>query len=139
MKSWIKIACLSVLFVGMTSALQAQKFGYVNSSAILAEMPEVKQAESNLEALRNQLQKKGEGMVQTLQEDFVNLQQQVQAGTLAPKQQAEEEARLQEEEQKIAKFEQEMRQKVQEKREELLAPIYEKVNNAIQDVAKENG
>jgi outer membrane protein len=139
MKSWIKISCLAFMLVGLTSMVQAQKFGYVNSAAILAEMPEVKQAESNLEALQQQLQKKGEGMVKALQDDFLALQQEVQAGSLAPKVQAEKEKKLQEEEQKIAAFEQDMRKQVQEKREELLTPIYEKVNTAIQDVAKENG
>jgi len=139
MKSWIKISCLAFMLVGLTSMLQAQKFGYVNSAAILAEMPEVKQAESNLEALQQQLQRKGESMVKALQDDFLALQQEVKAGTLAPKAQSEKEQKLQEEEQKIAAFEQDMRKQVQEKREELLSPIYEKVNTAIQDVAKENG
>ena len=138
MKNWIKISSLAIMLIGIATAVQAQKFGYVNSSAILAELPEVKQAESNLEALQKQLQKRGESMVKTLQEDFVELQKQVQAGTLAPKQQSEEEQRLQAEEQKIAKFEQNMRKQIQEKREELLSPIYEKVNNAIKAVAKEN-
>jgi outer membrane protein len=138
MKNWIKIGSLAIMLMGIATAVQAQKFGYVNSSAILAELPEVKQAESNLEALQGQLQKKGESMVKALQEDFVELQKQVQAGTLAPKQQSEEEQRLQAEEQKIAKFEQNMRKQIQEKREELLSPIYEKVNNAIKAVAEEN-
>jgi len=138
MKNWIKIGSLAIMLMGIATAVQAQKFGYVNSSAILAELPEVKQAESNLEALQGQLQKKGESMVKALQEDFVELQKQVQAGTLAPKQQSEEEQRLQAEEQKIAKFEQNMRKQIQEKREELLSPIYEKVNDAIKAVAEEN-
>ncbi|HKK78765.1 MAG TPA: OmpH family outer membrane protein [Phaeodactylibacter sp.] len=139
MKNWIKIGSLAIMLMGIATAVQAQKFGYVNSSAILAELPEVKQAESNLEALQGQLQKKGESMVKALQDDFMELQKQVQAGTLAPKQQSEREKKLQEEEQKIAKFEQDMRKQIQEKRDELLSPIYEKVNQAIQDVAKENG
>lgn len=129
---------LALMLMSLATVVHAQKFGYVNSSAILAEMPEVKQAESNLEALQQQLQKKGESMVKALQEEFVDLQKQVQAGTLAPKQQTEKEQKLQAEEQKIAKFEQDMRKQIQEKREELLSPIYEKVNNAIKDVAKEN-
>lgn len=138
MKNWIKIGSLAIMLMGVATAVQAQKFGYVNSSAILAELPEVKQAESNLEALQGQLQKKGESMVKALQDDFMELQKQVQAGTLAPKEQTQREQKLQEEEQKIAKFEQDMRKQIQEKRDELLSPIYEKVNQAIKDVAKEN-
>lgn len=139
MKTWIKIGSLAVMLMGVATALQAQKFGYVNSAKILAELPEVKQAEANLEALQKQLQKKGEDMVKTLQEDYMNVQKKVQAGTMSPKQQEEESQRLSQEEQKIAEFEQNMRKQVQEKREELLSPIYERVNKAIQEVAEEKG
>ncbi|MCR9102595.1 MAG: OmpH family outer membrane protein, partial [bacterium] len=116
-----------------------QKFGYVNSAAILAEMPEVKQADANLEALQKQLQKKGQSMLEQLQQDYGVLQQKVQSGDLSPKQQEEEAQKLQAREQEIAAFEQDMRKQVSDKREELLGPIYEKVNQAIKDVAEENG
>lgn len=139
MKSWIKIACLIVAMGSMVSMAQAQKFGYLNSAAILAEMPEVKQADANLEALQKQLQKKGQEMVAKLQEDFTEVRRQIDEGNLSPIQQENESKRLQEEEAKIAKFEQDMMKQVQEKREELLGPIYERVNQAIEDVAKENG
>ncbi|TXB62514.1 OmpH family outer membrane protein [Phaeodactylibacter luteus] len=139
MKSLIKISCIAVFFLSLAVSTQAQKFGYVNSAAILAELPEVKQADANLEALQKQLQKKGQSMVEQLQQDYLAVQQQVESGSLSPKQQEEEAAKLQKREQEIAKFEQDMRQQLNDKREELLNPIYEKVNNAIQDVAKENG
>ena len=139
MKSLMKIACLVLAMGSMLSMVQAQKFGYVNSAAILAEMPAVKQADANLEALQTQLQKKGQGMLEKLQADYTEVQRKVQNGELSPVQQEQEGKRLQEEEAKIAKFEQDMIAQVQTKREELLNPIYEKVNTAIKDVANENG
>jgi len=138
MKSLLKITCLVALFAATAGTLQAQKFGYVNSAAILAEMPEVKQADANLEALQKQLQKKGQSMLEQLQQDYGALQQKVQSGDLSPKQQEEEAQKLQAREQEIATFEQDMRKQVSDKREELLGPIYEKVNQAIKDVAEEN-
>ena len=39
----------------------------------------------------------------------------------------------------IQKYEQDMVQQLQEKRESLLKPIYDRVNNAINEVAKEKG
>jgi outer membrane protein len=102
-------------------------------------MPEVKQADANLEALQKQLQKKGQSMLEQLQQDYGVLQQKVQSGDLSPKQQEEEAQKLQAREQEIAAFEQDMRKQVSDKREELLGPIYEKVNQAIKDVAEENG
>lgn len=139
MRNWIKVSCLTLALLGTLNFVQAQKFGYVNSAAILADMAEVKQADANLEALQSQLQKKGQGMLESLQEDYAEVRRKVDSGDLSPKQQEEESKRLQAEEAKIAKFEQDMIKQVQEKREELLGPIYEKVNQAISDVAKEKG
>jgi outer membrane protein len=139
MRNWIKVSFLTLALLGALNVVQAQKFGYVNSAAILAEMPEVKQADANLEALQKQLQKKGQGMLEKLQEDFADVRRKVDSGDLSPKQQEEESKRLQAEEAKIAQFEQDMIKQVQDKREELLGPIYEKVNQAIADVAKEEG
>jgi outer membrane protein len=138
MKSLLKITCLLALFAASAVTMQAQKFGYVNSAAILADMPDVKQADANLEALQKQLQKKGQALLEQLQVDYTALQKRVQGGEMSPKEQEIEAQKLQAREQEIGQFEQDMRKQVSDKREELLGPIYEKVNQAIEDVAKEN-
>jgi len=129
----------ALLVLGTTISAQAQKFGYVNSDAVLAAMPQVKQAEANLDALQKQLQKKGQNMVEELQQDYMKIQQQIEQGELSPKQQEEEAKKLEDRQKEIADFEQDMMSQVQEKRQELLEPILENVNQAIQDVAKEEG
>lgn len=139
MKRILKISSLFIVLFCVAGTVQAQKFGYVNSAALLAEMPEVKQFESNLEALQKQLQKKGQGMVEKLQQDYLAIQQKVERGELSPQQQQEEGKKLEERQQEIAKFEQEMVNQLQEKRNKELQPIVDKVNKAIADVAKENG
>lgn len=139
MKGILKIGVLLVTMFSTAELAEAQKFGYVNSAAILAEMPEVKQAEANLEALQKQLQKKGQGMVEKFQQDYMSIQQKAEQGELSPKQQEEEAQKLKERELEIAQFEQEMVQTMQDKRNELLEPIYDKVNGAIKAVAEENG
>ncbi|MEZ5040804.1 MAG: OmpH family outer membrane protein [Saprospiraceae bacterium] len=139
MKRILKLSTLIIAMIGMVSAVQAQKFGYVNSAEILSGMPDVKQADANLEALQKQLQKKGQGMVEQLQKDYVEIQQKIERGELSPKQQEEEGKKLETRQQEIAKFEQEMVNQIQNKRSELLKPISDKINKAIEDVAKENG
>lgn len=139
MKRIVKISFLLLVACGIASSAQAQKFGYVNSAAILAEMPEVKQLEANLDALQKQLQKKGQNMVQQLQQDYQAIQQKVANGELSPKMQEEEAKKLEDRQAEIAKFEQDMVKQLQEKRDKELQPILEKVNQAIADVAKENG
>lgn len=139
MKKVIKIGGLFFAMLLMVNTIQAQKFGYVNSSAILAELPQVKQADAELDALQKQLQKRGQKMVEDLQTKYAAIQKEVADGKLSPLQQQQEGQKLEAEQQKIAKFEQEMVQTVQKKREDLLGPILESVNTAIKNVAKENG
>jgi outer membrane protein len=139
MKRILKIGALLITMFSIVGYTNAQKFGYVNSAEILAQMPEVKQADANLEALQKQLQKKGQGMLEKLQQDYAAVQQKVERGELSPKQQEEEAQKLKEREMEISKFEQDMRTQIQNKRSELLDPIYDKVNGAIQSVAQENG
>ena len=139
MKKFFQLALLAVLVFATTATASAQKFGYVNAAEILSELPAMKAAESNIEQLQKQLQKKGQTMVQTFQTDYVALEERVGRGELAPKQQQEEAAKLEKRQQEIAQFEQEMVGDLQKKRAELLEPIYKQVNEAIEAVAKEEG
>lgn len=139
MRKFFQIGALVALFFLTAQTVEAQKFGYINSAAVLSELPEVKQMRSNLEGLQKQLQKKGQQMLtdyQTKQQDALSKQQ---AGTLAPVEQQKVAEDLQKKEQEILKFEQEMQTKLASKEQELLEPILNKVNTAIQEVAKENG
>ncbi len=124
----------------MTAGLQAQaqKFGFVNSQELIQGMAEVKEANANIETYKSQLQKKGQEMVQSLQAKYQSLEQKKNQGELSPKQLETEAQTLQSEEVKIAQFEQESQQKIIDKSETLLKPIRDKIQNAIDAVAKEN-
>jgi outer membrane protein len=121
------------------STLQAQKFGYMNSAAIMSEVPEVKQAESNLKAYQEQLGKQGQQKVEALQAKYQDLARKEKQGEIAPKVLQEQADKLKLEEEELAKLEQEMQGQLAQKREALLQPILDKINKAIQAVAKENG
>jgi len=118
------------------TGLNAQKFGYLNSQALLAELPEVKQADANLQALQTQLEKKGQMMVQELEGKYKDLQRREQSGEISPKALDEEAKKLKEQEGELSKYEQEVQQ-LTTKRQELLQPLIDKVNNAIKQVATE--
>ncbi len=137
MKKLIKISFLFIALISMTTALKAQKFGYVNSALILSEMPEVKQADANLEDLKKVLQKQYENMVSSFQKKYEELALKEKRGELSPKQIEEESKKLQADEKAIADFEKKTQQQLVDKREELLKPIYDKVNGAIKAVADE--
>lgn len=127
------------LVLAAATASFAQKIGYCNSYALLAELPEVKQAESDLGAYQTQLQKKGQEMVKALQDKAAELQRKQEQGTIAPKDFTEQETKLKAEEQQINEFAQKMESDIAKKREELYKPILDKVNTAMTAVAKEGG
>jgi outer membrane protein len=135
----MKYALTAAFGLMLTMTAQAQKFGFVNSGSILEGMPQVKEAESNLEALGKQLQAKGEKMMQDFQLKYQELERKVQAGEITPKAQETETAMLEEERNKILAYDQEMQKQLGDKREALLAPILDQVKTAIDAVAKENG
>lgn len=139
MKQITKLFILVLVMAVTAFNADAQKFGYLNSAEILSGMSEVKQADSSMEALQKQLQKKGQQMVQAYQTKLESLQKKEQAGDLSPKQIEDEATKLRAEEEKIGKFQQDMEKQIVEKRNTLLQPIFDRVNAAIKDVAKENG
>ena len=129
---------LATLLVG-TFQLNAQKFGYINSSGLLEEMAEIKEANSNLETLQKQLQSKGQKMLQDFQLEYTELENKVKRGEIAPAQQQVEEQKLQVKQEEILAYEKEIQNQMATKQETLYKPILDKVNKAIEDVAKENG
>lgn len=135
------ILIISALTISVWAPLQssAQKVACINSQEILATMPEVKQANSDIEVMKTMFQKKGEEMVKELQTKYQTLQQQQAKGELAPVEMEKQTAALKEEEAKLNEFDKSSQQKIYEKSEELLKPIQERVTQAIKDVAAENG
>jgi outer membrane protein len=73
----MKTGFMFIFAVFCTVALQAQKFGYINSQAMMAELPKVKQADSDMEAYQKQLQKKGQDMVTAFQTKVTDFQKRV--------------------------------------------------------------
>ena len=138
MKNIFKLGGILLFLAFIVNTSYAQKFGYLNSALIVSLMPEMKQAESTLEVTQTQYQKQGKKMVEEFQMSYQDLQKKDQEGSLSPKQMEEATNALREKEAGIQSYEQEMMQKIQGKRAELLKPLLEKVNTAINEVAKEN-
>jgi outer membrane protein len=127
------------LVLGLAGSTQAQKFGYCNSALLLAGLPEVKAADSDLQAFQAQLQKKGQEMVKAFQAKAEDLQRRSQEGTISPKESEEKESELRKEQEGIQLYEQQVYTKISEKRETLYKPILERVNTAMREVADANG
>ncbi|MCS6930001.1 MAG: OmpH family outer membrane protein [Saprospiraceae bacterium] len=139
MKTTRRTLLLAFLLLLGSALGYAQKFGYLNSAALLAEVPEVKQADANLKAFQTQLMKKGQEMANELQEKAAALERKKEQGTISPRDYQAQLAKLQEEEEALSKYEQEVYAKLSRKREEEYRPILERVNKIVEEVSREHG
>jgi len=128
------IITLSAFAVG-----SAQKYGYINSTQLLIEMPQVKDADSDLETYRKQLFSRGEDMAKKLQNEYNLYVKQAQSGELTGLQMQQEEAEFGRKQQEIQQYEQEMQLKMRQKREELYKPILDKVKAVVEQIGKDGG
>ncbi len=131
---------LTAVIAGLTLAPgMAQKYGHLNLGNAVSMLPETKAADAELAAYQTQLIAKGEAMAKKFQENYNKYIQDAQSGTFPPVQLRKREEELQKERDAILDYDEEIQELVQQKREELLKPIFEKVQAAIREVAKEHG
>lgn len=119
--------------------MQAQeKYGHLNFGNLITIMPAAESADKELQVFQEQLIKEGEAKAKAFQDEVQAYTKKVQEGVLTPQQQQTQETELQRKQQEIVALEQSITQDVGQKRNELLAPIIEEAQRAIEEVAKEN-
>lgn len=128
-----------VAFFALSSFAQAPKFGYVNTTELLAGLPEVQQADSELETYQKQLISKGQDMVKEFETEYQKYAGEVQQGLLSQVQIQKKEEELGIKQQDIQKYEVDVQNKIIQKRESLYQPILERVRGAIESYGKDNG
>ena len=130
---------MAIASLALSFSVQAQKFGYVDSQALLMEMEEVKAAESNLKAFRDIKQKAFEEKIQKFQAELNELERRNAEGELTPKMIQEEQVRMQAKQEELAQEEAKIADDLSARREKEFQPIFDRVNTAIASVAKEEG
>ena len=128
---------LAVVCVMFTSSLFAQKIGYINTDPIVANMAETKDAMAKVEAFAKDLSAQSETLQVELNTKFQEYQK--GAATMSDSVKQIKEKELTEIQTRLRDFEQMAQQDIQKKQSELLAPIFEKVKNTINEVAKAGG
>lgn len=123
----------------LVCSLHAQKFGHVNTAALLEVMPEIATADQLLSAFQEGLIKGGQSKAAAFEADYNKYLQDVNAGTLSKLQQTDRETVLAKTQQEIQQYEQQVQLQVMQKREELLKPILQKIDDAIKAEGKEGG
>jgi outer membrane protein len=138
MKSISIIFVFVLLYFNLNEAF-AQRFGYISSSDIVAEMSKRNRVEDKLKSLQTKLVKQAQNKADTVQMEYQKLVKKMESGELTPKQQEDGQKRLQEMQNDLQAFERSLSEQIDRRRTELLTPLYEQINQAINDVAQENG
>lgn len=128
---------LFVLALVLPMFASAQKYAHVNSQELFGLMPELQTVSARLDSLNRQY----EDLLVTMQEEFQRKVQDYEAKasgmTDAMRQLQEEE--LSTMQQRLQTTYQTAQQDIAQKRQEYVAPIQEKMLNAIQEVGREQG
>lgn len=112
----------------------AQKLGYTSAEAVLGQLPEAKTIEAELKAYSAQLTKEIESKqkeFQTKYQDYV-----ANSAKMAPVVREQREKELQTLKQSMDEFQQKAQEGYQKKQQELLAPVFDKIQKAIDEISK---
>lgn len=126
-----------VLFTCLSSALFAQdKFGHIHSEQLLMVMPETADADKAIQEYNQLL----EAQVQAMYGEYQTKAGEYQANEALMTEIVKEAKikEIQDLEMRIQQFQQSSQESIQQKRNEVLAPLLEKAQNAINEVAAEN-
>ena len=130
---------LSALLVFFVMGAQAQKYGYINSGEILDAMPEVKAANTELDnygkTMRDEIKLKSD----KLQEDSKKFNTRISTGNIPQADYDKEVARMDAAQKEITDLETQLSKALDAKQQELMKPIYAKLNDAVKQVAIEKG
>lgn len=138
MKKLIKLSLLLTFMVFAASGnIMAQKYGHLNSGNLLVLMPEAQDADTKLTAYREQLVKEVETVYVAWEAKVKKLQDEYAGGTLSQIQVQTRQGELEQERQKILKQDADITDKVNKRREELLKPLIDRINNAINEIGAE--
>ncbi|MGB1076363.1 MAG: OmpH family outer membrane protein [Flavobacteriales bacterium] len=128
---------ISGMLVGKNSEAVAQKFGHVDAQSILLNLPERTDAQAQIESQAGEYEQEMARMQQELQSKFTEYQQKADTWPEAIRQQKERE--LQALDQGLQEFGATVQQELQILEQNLLTPMIERVQTAIDEVGAENG
>lgn len=135
--SGLVAAVLLLLVPGLDAQAQALKVGYTDHELLIANMDAFRQAQQTLQAAAQQNEEGLQAMFVDYQEKLDRYQK--QQPLLSEESRKNREAELIGLQQEIQQAEQKSNEQLAKRQGELLGPIFERVEGAIQEVAKEKG
>jgi outer membrane protein len=137
MKIKFLIALFATVFMAGVSANAQLKVGYTNIDYLLSVHPDAKVIQDKLSTEKTQYDKLLQDKIAEFQKNYQEYQE--KSASMSPVIRADKEKYLQNRQGEIQEFQQTSETTLQRKQQELLAPLLDKIQKAIDDVAKENG
>jgi outer membrane protein len=113
------------------------KFAHVNTTELVQLCPEMDKARETMTAASNEAQETYNDMQAEFNTKYQAYQSKASTWTQAIRESKEKE--LTEIQQRLQEFTQTVQVELQQQQEQLMAPIYQKVNETVQDLAKKGG
>lgn len=129
----------SLLLLFSLVAVQAQPYGHCSFGQLLSEMSETTASDAALKKFNEELMAKGEAKTDALKAAYQAYLSARESGDESPRQLAEREKKMTAMQEELQQMEADAEQELELKRRELLGPIIDKANKAVEEVAKENG
>lgn len=127
-----------VVMLAYLPATAQNKIAYFDIGYVLPLLPEVKKAETDLEAYIKQLDAEYAKKQKEFETKYKDLEAAVKEGGLSETILVAKQEELQTLQKQLQEFEQRSSTDIQTRRDKALSPIYDKIEKAVQDVAKSN-
>tara|TARA_B110000014_G_scaffold74275_1_gene50691 strand:- start:658 stop:1191 length:534 start_codon:yes stop_codon:yes gene_type:complete len=127
------LSILTFILISNISFSQDLKIGYTNVEYILSFLPETKQVQAEVQAYGTQLQNQLQSKITDFQTKADAFQK--SAATMTDIIRADKQEELQNLQASIQKFQTEAQTSIQQKEQDLFKPLFEKISNAINEVA----
>jgi outer membrane protein len=137
MKMKLFFASAAIMLVTVFTSNAQVKIGYTNVDAVLVQLPETKTVEAELKTKRDQYENLYKQKVSDFETKLAAYEK--GAATMSDVIKADKEKELQNAQTSIQEFQKSIQDDLSKKQNSLLAPILQKIQNAIDATAKENG
>ena len=134
-----KIALVMLLALPMGVFAQNLKFGHINAQEIITVMPEFTKAQNDIQTLEKQLTAELQRTQEEFNKKYQEFQQAIAKDSLPPNIAERRQKELQDMMQRQEQFQQDAQQQMAKAQNDAMAPIYQKLHNAIKAVGAAEG
>lgn len=133
----LMIIAAAFLFMGAAASAQGLKFAHVNFNELVQLMPEMDSARVQMEASQKEIQDTYQSMIEEFNSKYAEYNE--KSATWTPSVRESKEREISSIQARIQEFEQSSQQDLSQMQNALMGPIYQKAQEAVNNIAKTGG